>query len=72
MKEHAVQVDCTGPQACFRSHVRGICCECDKWASPIHSPINRRGVFCEACCPCCGQNTAQSSGNGPTLARSVA
>ena len=69
MKEHAIQADCIGPRACFRSPIRGICCACDRWTNPMPAPINRAGVFCGTCCPCC--NGPQSSGNGHGFAPSA-
>lgn len=43
----------TGPASCYRVPVRGVCSVCDQWASQMHSPINRAGVYCAACCPAC-------------------
>ena len=55
-----------GPTACYRSPVRGVCCACDQWASPIHNPTHLKGIWCGQCCPVCNLAQEPPAGLGGT------
>jgi hypothetical protein len=48
-----------GPTSCFRSAgIRAMCCACDEWHGPMHSPLYVGGIFCSKCCPVCNPTVA--------------